>query len=122
MDTRGHRSIRVLSAAFEYCQELYFLEDTATPILQTDASDYEIGEYLFMVTNGKVRVVRFFSKALIGPQLNWSVREKECFGIFYCVRLFEDQTVHPQDRSYEPDVFKCHTNWEGIAMETLSSR
>ena len=33
--------------AFEYCQqaisncqELYFLEDTATPILQTDASDY----------------------------------------------------------------------------------
>jgi len=43
-----------------------------------------------MVTNGKVRVVRFFSKALIGPQLNWSVREKECFGIFYGVRLFED--------------------------------
>ena len=35
------------SAAFQYCkqaisncQELYFLEDTATPILQTDASDY----------------------------------------------------------------------------------
>jgi hypothetical protein len=31
-------------------------------------------------------VIRFFSKA----QLNWSVREKECFGIFYGVRLFED--------------------------------
>ena len=83
--------------AFEYCQqaisncqELYFLEDTATPILQTDASDYGIGGYLFMVTNGKVRVVRFFSKALVGPQLNWSVREKECYGIFYGVRLFED--------------------------------
>ena len=43
-----------------------------------------------MVTNGKVRVVRFFSKALVGPQLNWSVREKECYGIFYGVRLFED--------------------------------
>jgi hypothetical protein len=84
-------------AAFEYCQqaisncqELYFLEDTAIPILQTDASDYGIGGYLFMVTNGRVRVVRFFSKALIGPQLNWSVREKECYGIFYGVRLFED--------------------------------
>ena len=60
-----------------------------TPILQTDASDYGIGGYLFMVTNGKVRV-RFFSKALVGPQLNWSVREKECYGIFYGVRLFED--------------------------------
>jgi len=60
-------------AAFEFCQvaisncqELYFLEDTATPILQTDASDYGIGGYVFMITNGKVRVVRFFSKALTG--------------------------------------------------------
>jgi hypothetical protein len=57
------------------------LEDTATPILQTDASDYGLN---------KVRVVRFFSKALVGPQLNWSVREKECYGLFYGVRLFED--------------------------------
>ena len=83
--------------AFEYClqaisnrQELYFLEDTVTPILQTDASDYGIGGYLFMVTAGRVRVVRFYSKALVGAQLNWSVREKECYGIFYGVRLFED--------------------------------
>ena len=82
--------------AFEYCQqaipncqELYFLEDMATPILQTDASDYGIGGYLFMVTNGKVRVVQFFSKALVGLQLNWSVQEKECYGIFYGVRLIE---------------------------------
>ena len=43
-----------------------------------------------MVTNGKVRVVRFFSKALVGPQLNWSFRKKECYDIFYGVRLFED--------------------------------
>ena len=60
--------------AFEYCQqtisngqELYFLEDTATPILQTDASDYGIGGYLFMVTNGKVRAVQFFSNVLVSP-------------------------------------------------------
>ena len=69
--------------AISNCQELYFLEDTATPILQTDASDYGIGGYVFMVTGDKVRVV-------IGAQLNWSVREKECYGIFYGVRLFED--------------------------------
>jgi len=43
-----------------------------------------------MVTNDKVCVVRFFSKALTGVQLNWSVREKECYGIFYGVQLFED--------------------------------
>ena len=33
-----------------------------TPIVQTDASDYDIGGYVF--TNVKVRVIRYFSKAL----------------------------------------------------------
>ena len=77
-------------AAVSNCQELYFLEDTATPILQTDASDYGIGGYMYMVTNGQVRVIRFFSKSLVGSQLSWSAREKECYAIFYGVRLFED--------------------------------
>jgi hypothetical protein len=52
-------------AAFEFCQvaisncqELYFLDDTATPIL---SSDYGIGGYVYMVTNGKVHMIRFFS-------------------------------------------------------------
>ena len=54
-----------------------------TSILQTDASDYGIGGYLFSVTNGKVRMIRFFSKALIGAQLNWSAREKECYDIYF---------------------------------------
>ena len=76
-------------AVFEYCQQailncqkLYFLEDMATPILQTDASDYGIGGYLFMVTNGKA--VRCDSS--VRPSSDRSVREKECYG----VRLFED--------------------------------
>ena len=49
------------------CQELYFLEDDDVPI----------------------HVIRFFSKALTGAQLNWHTREKECYGIFYGVELFE---------------------------------
>jgi len=69
------------------CQELYFLEDTSTPILQTDASDYGIGGY---VTNGRARPIRFYSKALTGSQLNWSAREKECYGMYYGVKLFEE--------------------------------
>ena len=71
------------------CQELYFLEDDDVPILQTDASDYGIGGMLYTVRNGKVHVIRFFSKALTGAQLNWHTREKECYGIFYGVKLFE---------------------------------
>ena len=77
--------------AFEFCQqailncqELYFLEDTATPILQTDASDYGIGGYVFMVTNGKVRVLRFFQQSS-RRSLAEVVRSGEGM-----VRLFED--------------------------------
>ena len=76
--------------AVSNCQELYFLEDTASPILQTDASDYGIGGYLYMIVNHQVRVIRFFSKSLVGSQLNWSARENECYGIYYGVKLFED--------------------------------
>ena len=58
--------------------------------MQTDASDNGIGGYLFSVTNSKVRVIRFFSKALVVAQLNWSAREKECYGIYLGVKTFED--------------------------------
>jgi len=36
-------ALEFCQVAISNCQELYFLEDTATPILQTDASDYGIG-------------------------------------------------------------------------------
>ena len=57
------QAIEYCQQAISNCQELYFLEDTVTSILQTDASDYGIGGYLFSVTNGKVRMIRFFSES-----------------------------------------------------------
>ena len=45
---------------------------------------------MYMVMNGQVRVIHFFSQFLIGSQLIWSAREKECCGIYYGVKLFED--------------------------------
>ena len=44
---------------------------------------------MYMVTNGQIRVISFFSKSLTGSQLNWSATEKECYGIDYGVKLFE---------------------------------
>ena len=76
----------------------YFLEDTVTPILQTDASDYGVGGYLYSVINGKVRVIRFFSKALVGAQLNWSARKKECYG---CL-LYTSPSPRDRTRSRMP--------------------
>ena len=45
---------------------------------------------VLVVTCHQVRVIRFFSKSLVGLQLNWSAREKECYSIYYGVKLFED--------------------------------
>jgi hypothetical protein len=45
---------------------------------------------LYTIRDKQVRVIRFFSKSLVGSQLNWSAREKECYGIYYGVKLFED--------------------------------
>jgi hypothetical protein len=88
--TESFAAFKLCQQAISNCQELYFLEDTATPILQTDTSDYGIGGYLYMVTNGNVRVMRFFSEALTGAQLVWSTRETECYGIYFGCKTFED--------------------------------
>ena len=50
-------------------QELYFY-DNATLILQTDVSDFGVGGYMYMVIEGQALVIRFFSKFLVGSQLN----------------------------------------------------
>jgi len=76
------------------CQQLFFMDENAPITLQTDASDFGIGGYLFQTVDNMVRVIMCISKALIGAQLRWSVREKECYGIFYCFKVLEDMLKH----------------------------
>jgi hypothetical protein len=76
--------------AVSNCQQLYFLDDTTTPILQTDASDYGVGAYFYEIRDGKIRVIRFLSKSLTGAQLNWSTIEKECYGLYWAVKMLEE--------------------------------
>jgi len=77
-------------AAFKACQQLYFLNDTTIPTLQTDASDYGVGAYYYEVRNGRVRVIQFLSKSLTGAQLRWSTIEKECYGLYWAVKMLEE--------------------------------
>jgi transposase InsO family protein len=83
-------------AAFEHiklviseCPTLFFLDSNAPVFLQTDASDYGIGAYLFQLINGVERPVRFLSKSLSSGQLGWSVPEKEAYAIFYAFTKLE---------------------------------
>jgi len=70
------------------------LDDNASITLQTDAFDFEIGGYLFQTVDGLLQVTMCISKALVGAQLRWSVREKECYATFYCLKVLEDMSKH----------------------------
>ena len=81
--------------AVNKCPKLYFLVDNpeAKVTLRTDASDYGIGAILFQTYKDENNIdtiwpIAFMSKALHGPQLNWSVYEKEAYAIIYACRKF----------------------------------
>ena len=53
LSTESSAAFKLCQQAISNCQELYLLEDTATPILQTDASEHGIGGYLYVVIMAK---------------------------------------------------------------------
>ena len=71
------------------CPILFFYNETAVIILQTDASDYGIGGYLFQIIDGKHQPIMFISKAFTRAQLRWSPFEKEAYAIIYCVKKLD---------------------------------
>ena len=90
MDPRGHRGIRVLSAGhLELSRALLFRghgdPDPTNRWLRLWHRGIPLHGHQRQGPRGSI-----LQQALVGPQLNWSVREKECYGIFYGVRLFED--------------------------------
>ena len=59
--------------------------------METDASDYGIGAFLFHIgpdTGSKIPL-QFVSKSLTGPQLRWSTPEKEMYAKFFSVTKLE---------------------------------
>ena len=57
-----------------------------TPIfLQTDASNYGIGAYLFQIVEGVVHPIAILSKGLSKTELKWSTIEKEQYAIFFAL-------------------------------------
>jgi hypothetical protein len=73
----------------EQCPHLFFVDAEAPITLQTDASDYGIGGYLFQTVDGAQRPVMFLSKSFTRPQLRWSTYEKEAYAIVYCLKSLD---------------------------------
>ena len=73
------------------CPKLFFMNDIWDIGLETDASDYGIGAFLFQIDpedNSKVPI-QFVSKSLTGAQLRWSTPEKEMYAKYYAVNKLE---------------------------------
>lgn len=71
------------------CPSLYFVDESSPVYVQTDASDYGIGGYIFQVKEGRHYPIIFISKALNKQQINWSTIEKEAFAIYYTLKKYD---------------------------------
>ena len=70
------------------CQKLFFIDESAEVFVETDASDYGYGAYIYQVINGKQYPILFVSKSFVGAQLNWKVIEKEAYAIYYVLKTY----------------------------------
>jgi len=62
-------AFRTLQERIANCPKLYFMDDSSDIILETDASDYGIGAYLYQVKeDGQQYPIAFMSKSLAGAQ------------------------------------------------------
>ena len=71
------------------CVSLFFLDENAEVFVETDASDFGIGGFIYQVINGQIHPVMFISKALHKEQLGWSTIEKEAYAIFYVLKTYD---------------------------------
>ena len=83
-----------IRAAIDECPKLWFLDDFSPIFLQTDASDYGIGAYLYQkVTqedgSTKDHPVGFISKSIASAHTKWDTPMKEGYAIFYALKKWE---------------------------------
>ena len=71
------------------CPTLFFADHTSPIFLQTDASEFGIGAYLFQVVDGVERPVAFLSKSLNRVQRKWAIPDKEAYAIFYSLKKWD---------------------------------
>jgi hypothetical protein len=79
----------VLKNAVHGAPMLYFMSTTAPVIMETDASQYGIGAYLYQKVDEVDQPVAILSKTLTAAETRWSTIEKEAYAIFYAFRKWE---------------------------------
>ena len=80
--------------AIDNCPLLWFVNDFSDIYLQTDASGYGIGAYLYQVVlqdNGTTveQPIGFISKSIANAHASWDTSMKEGYAIFYALKKWE---------------------------------
>jgi hypothetical protein len=75
--------------ALENLPTLFFIDDHSPIFIETDASDYGYGAYMYQRVNGYDRPIIILSKTFTPQQLRWSTPEKEAFIIWYALRKWD---------------------------------
>ena len=76
-----------LTREISECPKLWFIDENSPIHLETDASDYGWGAYLYQLDNDGIRhPIIFISKSFSDLQKRWSTYEKEGYAIFATLR------------------------------------
>jgi hypothetical protein len=78
-----------LKLAIVNCPVNHWLTPGHPIFVNTDASDYGIGAYLYQIIDGKEVPISFLSKTLSKTERKWSTIEKEAYAIFYALSKWE---------------------------------
>ena len=114
----GERAFHDIKVAVDTCPKLFFRDTDLGPVyVQTDASDFGIGAYMFQIENdGKTqRPIEFLSRSLTAVQRRWATADKEAYAIFYTFKRWEH---HLRDREFvlQTDHLNLtYVNFEGTA-------
>ena len=85
-DETTNTALDEITDAIRCCPTLFFIDATSPIFLNTDASDFGIGAYLYQIRDGKEYPIQFISKAFKREQLRWDTPEKEAYAIFYALK------------------------------------
>jgi hypothetical protein len=78
-----------LKEAIINCPKVHWITPGHPIFVNTDASDYGIGAYLYQQIEGKEVPISFLSKTLSRVERKWSTIEKEAYAIFYALSKWE---------------------------------
>jgi hypothetical protein len=78
-----------LKTAVITCPKNHWLTPGHPIFVNTDASDYGIGAYLYQHIDGRETPISFLSKTLSRTERKWSTIEKEAYAIFYALSKWE---------------------------------